>query len=96
MTKKLITCSFLLFSSDEGWFDEAGVFEIQEFASLFCRAVRSARLGDYYLRAKYVAFLCQFVVETTSKDLLLSEVQVDINTFIDKLLLDDVAKHGFQ
>ena len=96
MTRKFITCSFLLFSSDEGWFDEAEVPEIQEFAELFYTAVRLARRGDYYLRAKYVAFLCQFVVETTSKDLLLSDVQVDINVFIDKLLLDDVAKHGFQ
>lgn len=96
MTKKFITCSFLLFSSDEGWFDEAEVSEIQELAELFFMTVRSARRGDLYLRAKYVSFLCQFVVEKTSKDLLLSDVQVDINIFIDKLLLDDVAKHGFQ
>ena len=96
MTRKSITCSFLLFSSDEGWFDEAEVPEIQEFAELFCMAVRSARRGDYYLRAKYVTFLCQFVVETTSRALLLSDVQIDINTFIDKLLLDDVSKHGFR
>lgn len=95
MTKKFITCSFLLFSSDEGWFNESEVSEIQEFAELFYMAVRSARRGDYYLRAKYVAFLCQVVGETTSKGLLLSDVQVDINTFIDKLLLDDVTKHGF-
>ena len=96
MTKKFITCSFLLFSSDEGWFDEAEVSEIQEFAELFYMAVRSSRRGDYYLRVKYVSLLCQFVVETTSKDLLLSDVRVDINTFIDKLLLDDVASMDFQ